>query len=170
MNRFFLILSLAASILIAACNSSNDPVSSNSAGKDQSTIQATTVTQSKETFSGEFLDECTGEMISYEIDVHYVIKEIENPDGSTANTIQLNLKGRGWGDDSGNKYELIEIAKLSEETPIEGCPTTSHQTAVLRITTPGGKNNTLITVHFDYTLDCDNNFTVDLSETESSCQ
>lgn len=170
MYRFFVILSLAASALIAACNSTTDPVSSNSAGKDQSTIQANVVEHVNNTFTGTLYNECTSEEINYEIDVHYIYQTKTNADGSTSLVVKIHVKGKGWGVDSGNKYEIIENGNFTSESPVEGCPTTYSQTIWLKLTTPGGQNNLSVKATYSYTLDCDGNFIPGEDSYEAVCQ
>ncbi len=110
-------------------------------------------TEIRQTQTGSLMDNCTNEMVDYNIEVHSVIHLCGNPDGSLSGNVHISTHGAAVGQTTGNRYIMNEHTIDKTFIASTGCPFTDSQTYQQVLVSKGPAPNLKVNTTFTTTTD-----------------
>lgn len=115
MRAFLSVLAVVLFFVLISCSSTETSPVSASQGKDNASIQATSVSHSTFPTSGFASNTCLSELVDYAGTVKLTIKEKEQGNGETSYAIRSDIKAKGTGRVTGDDYEVISTSGSTTE-------------------------------------------------------
>ena len=107
MRAFLAVLAVVLFFVLISCSSTEASPTSTSGGKDNGSIQSTTVTHSTFESVGTVFNSCSSELVDYDGRLKLTIKSKDQGNGSTSVQITTDIKAKGTGRTTGTEYEVI---------------------------------------------------------------